>query len=174
MKPIEIRTERLRLVPLGFRFYDSVCEYATDPENTRYMIFLPESPAEAAQFLKDADAEWGKDSPEFYEFAVLYGDEHVGAVSVYFENGAGELGWILNKKYWGRGITTEAARAMVRYFAENMGTTHFIAHCDAENTASRRVMEKLGMTKTAEYGGRRNRAAAEDSTECQYELTIPK
>ena len=50
--------------------------------------------------------------------------------------------------------------------------THFIARCDTENVASYKVMEKLGMTRTGKYGGRRNRAAAEDSFEYQYELHV--
>lgn len=49
------------------------------------------------------------------------------------------------------------AEALVTYFIDNMKTTHFIAHCDTENVASYRVMEKLGMVKTGKWGGRRNK-----------------
>lgn len=77
-----------------------------------------------------------------------------------------------NKKYWRNGFAYEAAKALVSYFTEHMGTTQFIAHCDAENVASYKVMEKRGMTRTGEYGGRRNRAASEDSVEYQYELRV--
>lgn len=45
---------------------------------------------------------------------------------------------------------------------------------DTENVASYKVMEKLGMTGTGEYGGRRNRAAAEESLEYQYESRSDK
>lgn len=106
------------------------------------------------------------------EFAMLYQDEQIGAVGIYLENGVGELGWIVNKKYWRNGFAYEAAKALVTYFTEHMGTTHFIAHCDTENTASYKVMEKLGMVRTGEWGGRRNRAAEADSFEYQYELQV--
>lgn len=171
MKNIEIETERLLLKPLGSEYLETVNAYATDYENTKYMLHLPnENREETAAFLAGVDAEWAKEKPEFYEFAMLYQGEQIGAVGIYFENGAGELGWIVNKKYWRNGFAYEAAKALVTYFQENMETTHFIAHCDTENTASYQVMEKLGMVRTAEYGGRRNRAAAEDSFEYQYEL----
>lgn len=171
MKKIEIETERLLLKPLGSEYLETVNAYATDYENTKYMIHLPnENREETAAFLAGVDAEWAKEKPEFYEFAMLYQGEQIGAVGIYFENGAGELGWIVNKKYWRNGFAYEAAKAVVTYFQENMGTMHFIAHCDTENTASYQVMEKLGMVRTAECGGRRNRAAAEDSFEYQYEL----
>lgn len=171
MKRIEITTNRLLLKPLGSEYLQTVNEYATDYENTKYMCFLPnENEAETAEFLKKVDLEWKKENPEYYEFAILYNDQQIGAVGIYFENGIGELGWIINKKYWGNGFAYEAAEALVQYFRTNMGTTHFIAHCDAENAASYRVMEKLGMVKTGVRGGRRNRAASQDSLEYQYEL----
>ena len=78
----------------------------------------------------------------------------------------------MNKRYWGNGFACEAAQAIVDYFAAHMGMTHFIAHCDTENAASYRVMEKLGMVKTGEWGGRRNRSALEDTFEYQYELAV--
>ena len=165
MKKIEIETERLLLKPLGSEYLETVNAYATDYENTKYMIHLPnENRKETAAFLAGVDVEWAKEKPEFYEFAMLYQGEQIGAVGIYFENGVGELGWIVNKKYWRNGFAYEAAKAVVTYFTEH------IAHCDTENTASYQVMEKLGMVRTAEYGGRRNRAAAEDSFEYQYEL----
>lgn len=173
MKHIEILTERLCLKPLGSEYLETVNAYAMDYENSKYMCRLPnESVEETVTFLAGVDAEWAKEEPEFYEFAMLYRNEHIGAVGIYFENRIGELGWIVNKNYWRNGFAYEAAKALVSYFTEHMGTTHFIAHCDTENVASYKVMEKLGMTRTGEYGGRRNRAAAEDSFEYRYELHV--
>ena len=172
MNGFQIVTERLVLAPLGTAYLDSVNEYALDYENTRYMCHLPNRDSdETLSFLKDVEAEWQKDSPDFYEFALLYGNRHIGSVSVYFENGVGELGWIVNRKYWGNGFATEAAKILVEYFSKR-GHRRFIAHCDTENTASFKVMEKLGMTRTGRSGGRKNRAAAEESFEYQYELEV--
>ena len=172
MKNIEISTKRLLLKPLGSEYLQTVTDYAMDSE-IRYMIHLPnESIDETVSFLKNVDQEWEKENPEFFEFAVLYRNDHIGAVSIYFENGIGELGWIVNKKYRGNGFAYEAADSLVKYFAADRGTTHFIAHCDTENTASYKIMEKLGMLRTDEYGGRRNRSALQDSFEYKYELLL--
>ena len=173
MKSIEIKTERLTLKPLGSVYLETVNAYAMNYENSKYMCRLPnESVEETVTFLAGVDAEWAKEEPAFYEFAILYHNEHIGAVGIYFENGIGELSWIINKKYWRNGFAYEAAKALVSYFTEHMGTTHFIAHCDTENVASYKVMEKLGMTRTGKCSGRRNRAAAEDSFECRYEMRV--
>ena len=60
----------------------------------------------------------------------------------------------------------------MEYAVKELGIRHFTAHCDAENTASYRIMEKLGMTQTSIEGGRRNRASDEDRMECLYELYV--
>ena len=48
--------------------------------------------------------------------------------------------------WWGRGLATEAARAMLRYGLELGKFTEIIAATDVPNRASVRVMERLGMT----------------------------
>ena len=99
----EINTERLTLRPLGTEYLESVHEYASDPENTKYMIHLPnESIEETRDFLLRAENEWMKEAPSFYEFAVIYKGRQIGAVSLSLEGRAsGEIGWILNKSTGG-------------------------------------------------------------------------
>ena len=173
MKSIEVSTKRLQLKPLGSEYLKTVNEYAMDYENTKYMCHLPnETTEETVNFLAYVDSEWEKEKPSFFEFAILYENKHIGAVGIYFEEEIGEIGWIVNKNYWRNGFAYEAAQALVDYFKNNMGTTHFIAHCDTENVASYKVMEKLSMTRTGEWGGRRNRSAKQDSFEYRYELII--
>lgn len=56
-----------------------------------------------------------------------------------------ELGYVLDKLYWGRGLATEAARASLRYGFEVANLDRIVAIARPENVASRRVMEKVGM-----------------------------
>ena len=56
-----------------------------------------------------------------------------------------ELCYELTQKMWGRGITTEAARACLRYAFERVDLERMIAGADAPNITSLRVIEKLGM-----------------------------
>lgn len=171
---ITIHTKRLTLKPLGIQYLKTVHEYASDPENTKYMMFLPnETIEETIEFLQKADEEWNRSKPSFYEFAILYEDRQVGAVSISLEDdSSGELGWIINKKYWKLGIGHEAASALVDYAVREFHIKHFIAHCDAENMASYKIMEKLGMSRTGVSEGRKNRASDEDRREYQYEMYV--
>lgn len=172
---MEIRTKRLVLKPMSMEYLASVHAYASDPETTRYMMRLPnEKLEETERFIRGAEAAWGKDPPEFCEFAVLLGSVHIGAASAYpcERPGEAEIGWIINKAYWGHGYAAEAARAAMDYAASRLGVRRFVAHCDAGNEASRRVMEKLGMRFVSCEGGRKNRSSDEERMELMYEIEI--
>ncbi len=143
---VELHTERLTLRPLSVRDLQTTHAYSSDWETTQYMIFLPKrSTEQTLEFLQRAEAEWEKARPTFFEFAVCLQSVHIGAVSLYLNDGGGEIGWILNKDFQNKGYCTEAASCLVD-FAKTLGVKKLTAHCDTRNVASHRVMEKLGMT----------------------------
>lgn len=99
---IEIKAERLLLRPLRISDLQTAHAYAGDVEHTRYMIHLPNHTlTETRCFLEWAEKQWSKDAPEDFEFAIMLGNEHIGAVSLSVDrqNNVGELGWILHRKY---------------------------------------------------------------------------
>ena len=173
---IEIKTERLTLTPLGMKYLAEVNEYALDKDNTKFMMFLPnESVEETMEFLESVERDWASENQMNFEFAILFEGDMVGAISITKEEenpASVEFGWILNKKYWRKGIASEAAIALMKYAKENMGVTHFYAHCDTENEGSYRTMEKIGMVRTDEYGGRKNKGSDEERREYQYEIDV--
>jgi RimJ/RimL family protein N-acetyltransferase len=57
-----------------------------------------------------------------------------------------EVGWRLSKDCWGRGLATEAARAVITYGFETMEFSRIVATVQSANRASIRIAEKLGMT----------------------------
>lgn len=56
-----------------------------------------------------------------------------------------QIGYLLLKRYWGKGLATEAALASLKYGFEVMKLPKIVAVAKPENIASRRVMEKVGM-----------------------------
>lgn len=172
---MEITTERLRLAPLNEQYLHTVFAYGGDPENAKYMVFLPFlSLEETREFLRACEQEWKKAHPAAYEFAVLLNGAHIGGVSLYLNEArdTGELGWILHPDHQGRGYAAEAARALMDFAAARLGVRRFEAHCDTENLPSRRVMEKLGMRQISCTGGRKNRGSDEERWEYLYALDI--
>lgn len=57
-----------------------------------------------------------------------------------------EIGWRLDKDVWHQGLATEGAREVARHAFEDLGLASLVSFTVPENLASRRVMEKLGMT----------------------------
>jgi RimJ/RimL family protein N-acetyltransferase len=62
------------------------------------------------------------------------------------ETGEIEVAYLLGKAFWGQGLATEAARASVQFGFETLGLERIVAIVHVENAASRRVIEKLGMS----------------------------
>lgn len=58
-----------------------------------------------------------------------------------------ELGWIIAPEHAGRGLATEAAAELMRICFEDLGLRRVVALCFADNVASWRIMEKLGMRR---------------------------
>jgi RimJ/RimL family protein N-acetyltransferase len=56
-----------------------------------------------------------------------------------------EIGWRLAHGYWGRGLATEGARAVVQYAFETLQLPSLVSFTVPANLRSRRVMEKIGM-----------------------------
>ena len=56
-----------------------------------------------------------------------------------------EIGYVLSKQYWGKGLTTEAVEALLKFGFNHMELTRIQARCFVENIGSSKVMEKSGM-----------------------------
>ena len=170
----ELKTERLFIRPLCMKDLETTYRYQGDKELTRYMMFLPDESIEATkEFIKGIEEEQQGDSQRRFEFVIFKEDEHIGGISVYLENDnnetVGELGWIIKKEYWGKGYVTEAAKVLMEFSFHKLGLRKLIAHCDARNKASARVMQKIGMTLECE-GARQYQKTGEIAGEYKYSI----
>ena len=66
-----------------------------------------------------------------------------------------EVGYLLSRRFWGRGYTTEGARAALQFGFERFELEQIIGLVHPENIASQRVLEKAGLkfTNQAKYFG---------------------
>ncbi len=58
-----------------------------------------------------------------------------------------EIGWRLAPDLWKQGLATEGARAVLQHAFESLGLAEVVSFTTTANLASRRVMEKIGMTR---------------------------
>lgn len=78
----------------------------------------------------------------------------VGLTYVKFEawfTPAVEVAWRLHRRFWGHGYATEAASAAIQDGFTRVGLREIVAMAALGNAASIRVMERLGMTRSAEF-----------------------
>lgn len=170
---MEIQTPRLTLRPITMHDFETTHAYVSEPENTRYMMYLPsESEEETRQSMAESVAEWRKAEPSRLEFALVLDGVHIGGVTLFFQANRteAELGWIIHRDHWGHGYTTEAAQAVAEYAVAHWGVKRIFACCDSENTASYRVMQKLGMHQISALPGRHNRGMDGERVELTCEV----
>lgn len=119
----------------------------SDPQVMRYFHSGPRSNADSARHLQELTTHQA--AYQFSSWAVFSrgDDEFIGRAGplVWPETGEVEIGYVLHQKFWGLGLGTELARALVAWVFENVTTTQIIAVTMPENLASRRVLEKAGL-----------------------------
>lgn len=147
-----LRTERLLLAPMRVEDLDDAWRYWRLPEVQEWLGVLP------------ADrAEFGERYDEPVSGAILgvrLDQLLIGNVGVHIHDGwaqspvrptaAGveaELSWVFDPAYGGQGYATEAVTAAVRLAFGPLGLRRVGAGCFADNVASWRLMERLGMRR---------------------------
>ncbi len=144
-----LETERLLLRKMSLDDAEAVLAYASDPEVTRYVIWeTHRSREDSESFLRSVVGSY--ENAEEATWGIVYkGDRRFvggcGIVGWDPDHARAEMGYVLSREYWGRGLMPEAVRAMIRFGFERMGLNRIEARCIAENAASARVMEKAGM-----------------------------
>lgn len=144
-----IETERLIFRPFTEEDLPKLVEQRSDPDVNRYLGGPARQNAEALatrlKFYMDCYDKFG-----FGSCAMLWREtgEMIGTAGIQplEDTGEIEVGYSIIKAYWGLGLGTEAAKGWMAHGFNTAGLERIVAVAVEENTASRRIMEKLGMT----------------------------
>ena len=145
-----IETERLTLRPFEEGDFDALFAMQSDPEVARYLYLEPRTLEETQVHLGrkiagnawNAEGDWLSCAAVERASGVVVGDIALNWLSA--EHKTAELGFIVDPRHQGKGYATEASRPIVDWvFAQ--GFHRVIGRAEARNTASARVLEKLGM-----------------------------
>ncbi len=146
-----LETERLILRVWTLADAPQLFEICGDAEVMKYLgTGKPyETIEQANEFLR-----WATDyqkASNFCRWAVLLKEnqEIVGSCGFACPHGTTEieLGYLLARRFWGKGLATEAVGASLKYGFENLDFREIIAMTDLENVASQKVLEKIGFTQ---------------------------
>ncbi|WP_245870815.1 GNAT family N-acetyltransferase [Asanoa hainanensis] len=150
-----VRTERLLLRPLTAADTDALLAYRSLPDVCRYVPFEPMSREVIADRLAGM---WSLTSLTDEGQALTLGaelaetGELVGDVVLFLHSRthrSGELGYMINPQFEGKGYATEASRAMLRLAFEDLGLHRVIGRIDERNEPSAKVLRRLGLRQEA-------------------------
>jgi RimJ/RimL family protein N-acetyltransferase len=150
-----IRSERLALRPLTAGDTDAMLAYRSRADVAQYVPFEPMSRADITQRI---GTQWARTELTDEGQALTLGievtgtGELIGDVMLFWHSRlhrGGELGYVLNPDFGGRGYGTEAATAVLRLGFEELGLHRIVARIDERNDASARLARRLGMRQEA-------------------------
>jgi len=92
---------------------------------------------------------WAVEAPGVAPFIGAVGLAHVKFPASFTPSV--EIAWRLNRRFWGQGYATEAARTALEDGFARIGLAEIVSFTARDNAPSRRVMERLGMTRAFEF-----------------------
>ena len=157
---VEIVTSRLRLRPFAEDDLANLAELFADEAVQKYLAVGPLGPKGAQNFAagfiqssKDEGREGGTGAMAVTSAEKSLEGGLIGYCGLRYlpdRISAVELVYALQQSHWGQGLATEAARAVIQWGFANLNAREIIAFTRPEHGASRRVMEKSGMTVRGE------------------------
>ncbi|MBE6701995.1 MAG: GNAT family N-acetyltransferase [Ruminococcaceae bacterium] len=145
-----LETERLLLRALRVSDAADMFDYAKRPEVTRYLLWNPHPDIKhTKRYLEYLATRYRVGM--FYDWALIHKKEKrmigtCGFVRFDYPHNSAEIGYVLNPDYHGQGLMPEAANAVLAFGFSTLKLHRIEARFMIENTPSRHVMEKLGMT----------------------------
>jgi ribosomal-protein-alanine N-acetyltransferase len=156
---MELITSRLILREFVQNDWQAVFQYQSDPAYLRYNPYSYRNEQDVRSFVQ-MFIDWSMEVPrKKYQFAIVLKDEKrlIGNCGIRMQTPhakVADLGYEIDRHYWGHGYAPEAALALLAFGFDQLRLHRIWAYCIAENIASARVLEKIGMA----YEGRQRQS----------------
>jgi RimJ/RimL family protein N-acetyltransferase len=151
-----LESDRLLLRPFEPNDLVPLLAMQSRPDVVRWLYHEPRDEAQALELLekKVASTEFRDDGGSI-DFAVVLKQtgEVVGDVDLYLtsaEHRQGEIGFVFHPDHQGHGYATEAGRLLLDLAFREYGLHRVVGRLESRNTASARVLERLGMRREAD------------------------
>lgn len=166
-----IETQRLVLRKFTLKDADDMYRnWANDGEVTKFLTWPTHSDVEVSKkVLNIWINEYENNTNYQWCIELKENNEAIGSIGVVNlkENiDAVEIGYCIGRKYWNKGITSEALTALIKFFFEEVEVKRVEARHDSNNPNSGKVMKKCGM----KYEGKRMKADRNNTGICDVLL----
>lgn len=147
---MRIVTSRLTLRDFVADDWPSVLAYQRDPRYLRFYPWTGRTEADARDFVKMFLGQQAERPRRKFQLAITLPDSglligNCGIRRKPENDWEADIGYELDPEYWGKGYATEAAQAMVDFGFRELALHRISSWCIADNVASVRVLERLGM-----------------------------
>ena len=145
-----VKTERLILRKITVDDVDDMYEYSSDENVTEYLTWSPHADKTyTLEYINYLQSRYR--SGDFFDWGVVVKSNNkmigtCGFTRFDYVNNSAEIGYVLNSAYHGMGLAAEAASEVIKFGFEKLGLNRIECKYIIGNNASRRVMEKLGMS----------------------------
>ena len=139
-----IEGDRILLRPVSFDDAEDMYEYTSDEETTRFIY----EPHKDLNKTKEVIANYFVKEPiGKYAIVLKENNKMIGAIEfrVHEWNKSGELGFTLNRHYWGNGYMKEAGDLILNLAFNILGLERVFGEHEPRNTASGKALSRLGM-----------------------------
>jgi RimJ/RimL family protein N-acetyltransferase len=147
MDTTRIETARLTLVPVSMRWRDELFALFNDPDVADWLFLTGPPTREQLDRRIEANVQFWRERGYgmfvAHETATGTFVARVGAMETP-ATGRIEIAWSTTRQAWGRGYATEATQAAIDFTFAHSGLETLDCYLRPDNTASRRVAEKLG------------------------------
>ncbi|MBY0357701.1 MAG: GNAT family N-acetyltransferase [Candidatus Obscuribacterales bacterium] len=153
---MKLETERLVLRDFHPHEWHRVQKFASTEALSRHLSFGEIATESGAQsYVKKALADAGAFFRSSYKLAVSIKpdnneNELVGSCWLDMDSddhSMASIGYFVACEYWGKGYATEMVAELIRFGFQELKLRRLYANCDADNIASRKVLEKNGMSQ---------------------------
>lgn len=149
--PRELQTGKLSLRPIGIIDAEGLFAMLSDPESMKYWSDQPIKDIEAAKKVLREDTESDARGDSMCWAVMLEGQETMIGKCILFQfsqaNRRAEVGYILNRKYWGQGLMRQALEAVIDFAFTTLDLHRLEADVDSENIPSLGLLERLGFQR---------------------------
>jgi RimJ/RimL family protein N-acetyltransferase len=145
--PLPLLTPRLELRDFRPDDFAAVHAYASDPLVTRFTSFGPNSEEQTRTFLELMVQEISAQPRQNHNLAVVARESGTlfgGCGLIGRGERVHEIGYVLNRAWWGRGFATEIVRALLAFGFGELSAHRIYARVAPENAASSRVLTRHG------------------------------
>lgn len=145
-----LETERLILRKVTIEDIQDMYLYGSDEEVSKYVTWnTHETISDTKGFVEFVLNKYENKQVSPWGIECKENGKFIGTIDFVWwqpNNKTAEIGYVISKDYWRKGLTSEVAKEIIKFGFEKMDLVRIQARCDVENIGSARVMEKAGMS----------------------------